>query len=131
MKRSKAGDDGYDVKWQGLTWRFHEHCISAIEEAHDRLLSAVWQLAMGVTFTTDADGNFIEETVGPPNPKMLRLLLEWLRPDTWGKNPRIDVPREGGVLVLGGSAKPENDTAASVKARRWKSISRKIRKTNG
>jgi hypothetical protein len=131
IKRSRAGDDGYDIKWQGLTWRFHEHCISAIEEAHDRLLGDLWQIAMGVTFKTDADGNFIMETVGPTNPKMLRFLLEWWRPEKWGKHPRIDVPREGGVLVVGGSAKPENNTAASVKARKWKSISRKIRKTKG
>ena len=30
MDRSEAGDDGYDIKWQGITWRFHEHCESAI-----------------------------------------------------------------------------------------------------
>ena len=26
LKRSKAGDEGYDIECQGLIWRFHEHC---------------------------------------------------------------------------------------------------------
>ena len=33
IKRSEAGDDGYDIEWQGLKWRFHEQCKSAIDEA--------------------------------------------------------------------------------------------------
>ena len=37
MDRSAAGDDGYDVKWQGLTRRFHEHCKTAIWVAHQKL----------------------------------------------------------------------------------------------
>jgi hypothetical protein len=81
---------------------------------------------MSVSFKTGADGNSIMETVGPTNRKILRFLLEWYRPEKWGNHPRSDVPREGGVLVLGGSPKPENNTAASVKVR--KSMSGKIRK---
>ena len=27
--------------------------------------------------------------------------LEWHRPETWGKHPKINAPREGGVLVIG------------------------------
>ena len=128
IKHSKAGDKGYDVEWQGITWRFHEHCQSAIDEVYQRLLDDLLQIAMGVTFKTDADGNSIMETVGPTNPKILWFLIEWYRPEKWGKHRKIDVPREGGVLVLGGSAKPENNTAASVKARKWKSMSRKIKR---
>jgi hypothetical protein len=30
---------------------------------------------------------------------MLRFLLEWQRPEKWGKHPKIDVPQKGGVLV--------------------------------
>jgi hypothetical protein len=30
IKRSEAGDDGYDIEWQGVMWRFHEHCKTAI-----------------------------------------------------------------------------------------------------
>ena len=26
MRHSAAGDDGYDIEWQGVRWRFHEHC---------------------------------------------------------------------------------------------------------
>jgi hypothetical protein len=38
IKRSAAGDAGYDIEWQGLEWRFHEHCESAIEEAYDKVM---------------------------------------------------------------------------------------------
>ena len=37
IRRSEAGDDGYDIRWQGITQRFHEHCESAIDEAHQKL----------------------------------------------------------------------------------------------
>ena len=68
------------------------------------------------------------EAVCPPNPKILRFLLELLHPDEWGKHRKIDVPHKGGVLVVGYIAKkPEYSTAASVKARKWKSCSRRIR----
>ena len=85
MERSEAGDDGYDVEWQSLTWRFHEHCKSAIDEAHDQLLAVVLQIANGEIFKTDPflvnvlgyqgvdayaqdeNGNFIVEAVGRPN----------------------------------------------------------------
>jgi len=68
------------------------------------------------------------EAVCPPNPKILRFLLELLHPDEWGKHPKIDVPHKGGILVVGYIAKkPEYSTAASVKARKWKSCSRRIR----
>jgi hypothetical protein len=30
IRCSAAGHDGYDIKWQGIEWRFHEHCKSAI-----------------------------------------------------------------------------------------------------
>jgi hypothetical protein len=29
LRRSAAGDAGYDIEWQGMEWRFHEHCTSA------------------------------------------------------------------------------------------------------
>ena len=133
MKRSRAGDEGYDIEWEGLPWRFHEHCQSAIDEVYQRLLDNLWEIGMGVTFKTDADGNSIMETGGPINPKILLFLLEWFRPEKWGKHPRSEVRREGGVLVVGGSAKRESNTVesntvASVKARKWKSMSSKIQK---
>ena len=56
-------------------------------------------------------------------------VLEKLRPDEWGKNWQIDVPQEGGVLVVGATPKKLKNctaTAASVRARKWKSGSRMI-----
>jgi hypothetical protein len=26
LRRSVAGDAGYDIEWQGIEWKFHEHC---------------------------------------------------------------------------------------------------------
>jgi hypothetical protein len=65
---------------------------------------------------------------------MLRLLLECISPDKWGKHPKIDVPHNTGVLVVGGIShdipkKVNNGTAASVKARKWKAGMRMIQKT--
>ena len=147
MKCSKAGDDGYDIEWQGLIWRFHEHCQTAIEAAHDKILAAARDIAMGGVvykndqslvdlgyqgpdaYLKDENGNPVVETIRKPNDKMLRFLLEWLRPDKWGKHPKIDVPQKGGVLVIGDiTKKPENSSAASIKARKWKSRSGMIRK---
>jgi hypothetical protein len=57
--------------------------------------------------------------------------LEWLRPEKWGKHRKIDGPQKGGVLVIGDiTPKPENSSAASIKARKWKSRSREIEKAN-
>ena len=37
IRRSEAGDNGYDIEWQDVTGRFHEHCELAIDEAHQKL----------------------------------------------------------------------------------------------
>jgi hypothetical protein len=115
--------------WQGIEWRFHEHCTSAIDEADDSLRAVIWQIAMGVASKTDENGNFIVEACGQPNMKMARHFLEWQRPEKWGKRRKRHVPHNAGVLVIGGDVtkKPEYDTTASVKARKWKSFSRKFR----
>jgi len=138
-KRSEAGDAGYDIEWQGLEWRFHEHCESAIREAHGRVLAALWDATMGrIIYKTDKNGNRV--ALGFRGPctkkfwKMLRLLLECISPDKWGKHPKIDVPHNTGVLVVGGIShdipkKVNNGTAASVKARKWKAGMRMIQKT--
>lgn len=130
VKCSAAGHDGYDIEWDGVLWRFHEHCNSAIEEAYDELFGRAWEIAMGVAFKVDESGNLIEEVVGKPNRKMMRFLLEWKRPEKWGKHRRGDILRTGGVLVIGERAeKPKNNPAASIKARKWKALSRKLRET--
>ena len=49
IRRSEAGDNGYDIEWQGLTWRFHEHCKSAIWEAEVKLLDSMFERALLAT----------------------------------------------------------------------------------
>ena len=85
-------------------------------------------------YLRDANGIPVVETIRNPNGKMLRFLLEWLRPEKWGKHRKIDVPQTGGVLVVGGIRhdipnKVNKGTAASVKARKWKAGWRVIQKT--
>lgn len=149
IKHNAAGDDGYDLEWQGEIRRFHEHCESAIEEAHDRILAAAWDIAMGGVvykndelllsrayegpdgYLRDENGIPVTETIRNPNGKMLRFLLKLLRPDEYGKHRKIDVPHNGGVLVVGATPKKlKNSTAttASIKARQWKSRSKIIAK---
>jgi len=148
LKGSAAGRDQYDVEWGGETWKFHEHFAAAIDESDDKLYAAMRHIGMGGVvykndevllslgyegpnaYLRDEYGDPVVEIVRKANLKVLRLLLEWKRPDQWGKRRRIDVPRECGVLVVGDSTKKklENSSAASVKARKWKSYSRMIRK---
>jgi hypothetical protein len=129
LRRSEAGHDGYDIEWDGVQWRFHEHCQSAIEQAHDILSERAYQVAMGVTHRFDDNGNMIEEVVGPPNPKMIRFLLAWGQPERWAQSRKSNIRRTGGVLVIGERAKdPTKGCASSVRARQWKSIATKIGK---
>jgi hypothetical protein len=144
LKCSAAGYDGYDIEWRGEQWRFHEHCEAAIAEADDTLHFLVWQMAMGIKFKVDPslvklgyrgvdayaideNGDYIEEGVRQPNVKMMLVYLAWKRPDTWGKRSKRGNFRTGGVMVVGGrSAKSENSYAGSIRARKWKSISRMV-----
>ena len=85
-------------------------------------------------YLRDENGIPVVETIRNPNGKMLRFLLEWLRPEKWGKHRKIDVPQTGGVLVVGGIPhdipnKVNNGTAASVKARKWKAGLRMLQET--
>ena len=154
IKCSKAGNDGYDIELEGEysegeIWRFHEHCESAIEDAHDKVLAAAHDIAMGgVVYKNDAlllslgyespdaylrdeNGTPVVETIRNPNLKMARFYLELRRPDEFGKHRKIDVPRTGGVLVISGAPKkPENSsaTAASLRVRKWKAASSMVRK---
>jgi hypothetical protein len=138
ITRSAAGDPGYDVEWQGVEWRFHELCASAIAEADDRVVAAAWEFTMGrVIYKTDKNGNRVEVGFRGPyrkkHGKMLRFLIEWLRPDKWGKNRKIEMPPHCGVRVIGHSPHdiPQVNTgpAASVRARKWKAARRMIHET--
>ena len=92
-------------------------------EADDNLFAAMLDIAMGgVTYKSDKlrldlgyqgpdaylrdeNGDPVVETIGKMDPKMLLRVLEWKRPDTWGKHPKIDVPHQCGVLVVGDTTK--------------------------
>lgn len=132
LKRSEAGDDGYNFEWQGVYWSFHEHCQSAMQEAYDKVLAVAWYIAMGDL--TDENGLPVPQASWKQRGKMLRFLLEWHFLEKWGKDRKIDVPHNTGVLVVGGipddiAKKVNRGTAASVKARKWKAGLRMIKET--
>ena len=132
IKCSAAGRDGYDVKWRGETWNFHEHCRDAMEDAHDDQLIAAWSIAMGGeiyntdqslvdlgyqgtdAYLRDENRKPVVEITRKRNRKMLRWLLERLCPDEFRKNRK--------------KLKNNAATAASIKVREWKAASRMIRK---
>ena len=154
IKCSAAGHDGYDLKWQGIEWKFHEFCELAIYEADQKLEDDKVQRALGYdkvltrrgrviykidqglvglgyqgpdAYLKDENGNPVPETVRKVDTKAQLSILERYRPNRFGKHPKIDAPREGGVLVIGDvTKKPKYNTAASVRARKWKSWSKKI-----
>ena len=79
-------------------------------------------------YLRDENGNPVPETVRKVDTKAQLSVLKRRRPNTWGKHPKIDAPREGGVLVIGDvTKKPKYNTAESVRARKWKAGSRRIR----
>jgi hypothetical protein len=155
-KHSAAGDAGYDIEWQGIEAKFHEHCESAIEEAHDKLKGILFQRALvgydkvltyrgrvmykidqrlvelgyqgPDAYLKDENGSHVPETIRKLDKKAMKFLLERYRPERYGKHPEIDAPRQSGVLVVGGDVtkKREYDTTASIAARRWKAGSRII-----
>jgi hypothetical protein len=155
IRCSAAGHDGYDINWQGIEWKFHEHCESAICEAHQKLEDEILQRALGYdkvltyrgrvmykidqslvdlgyegpdAYLKDENGNPVPETVRKVDRKAQRFILARYRPNTWGKRRKIDTPREGGVLIVGDmTKKPKYNTDASVRARTWKSWSKKLR----
>jgi hypothetical protein len=61
---------------------------------------------------------------------MLAFLLQLLRPERWRKAWKREILMNGGVLVIGERPNPsEKNCAASIRARQWKSVSRKIGET--
>ena len=91
-----------------------------MREADDKLHEALWDSAMGgVVYKTDEslvdlgyegtdaylrdeNGKPVVETIRNRNGKMIRSYLERKRPEKCGKRRKIDVPHNGGVLVVGG-----------------------------
>jgi hypothetical protein len=59
---------------------------------------------------------------------MMRFLLERKFPEKYGKHPKVDAPQQGGVVLIGAPMKPKKTcAAASIKARQWKALSRRLR----
>ena len=102
LKCSAAGDAKYRLEWEGFELGFHEHCQTAIEEAHDKPQEAAWYIAMS-TDLKDGDGEPVPQASWKEKGKLLRLLLETGRPDKWGKNRKIDVRRIGADKLFGTS----------------------------
>ena len=70
-------------------------------------------------YLRDENGKPVPETVHKEDTKAQLHVLKRHRPDTWGKRPKRDAPREGGVLVIGDvTKKPKYNTAKSVQARK-------------
>ena len=128
INRSKAGDDGYDFECDALMLRFHELVEFAIEEAYDKVDEAAWKLAMGELYKKE-DGREVPHLyVRRPNGKMIRFLLARKFPEKYGKHPKVDVPQQGGIVLIGAPKKPKKTcAAASIKARQWKALSRRLR----
>lgn len=121
LKCSKAGDDGYDLVWEGVLWSFHEHCTTAIQEAEEKVLAVAWEMAKGIKYPG------YDAYVKRPNVKMLRCLLKLMLPEKYGKRWKAEATHCSPVLIVGQPAKRrEYNTAASIQARRWKSLSNKI-----
>ena len=89
-----------------------------------------------ISYRTDENGNSVTIIARRSTRKvfgrMLWFLLEWRFPDRSGKNPKIEVPHHGGVLIVGDVPndiphKANKGPAASVRARQWKAAWRMIR----
>ena len=137
IRCSAAGHDEYDIKWQGIEWRF-EHCELAIWEAELKLLDmmferaffgydkvlthrgrVIYKIDQGLVdlgcqgpdaYLRDENGNPVPETVHKVDTKAQLSVLKRLRANRWGKHSKIDGPREGGVLVIGDvTKKPKSE----------------------
>ncbi len=147
LKCSEAGHDGYDVEWRGVTMKFHEHYISAMEEGADQLKEVAVRMATGYdeiltnkagviyktglvlwslgrrgrdAYLKDENGDPVPETVRKFDPKMIRWLLARQFPDKYGMDWKIDDTHEGGVLVVGGRSKTEVTVAQEIAGERLK-----------
>jgi hypothetical protein len=96
LGRSAAG---YDIEWQEIEWRFHEHCASAIDQVAQSYCKSQWVLSPrpGVVSETDENGNFIVEACGQTNMKMARLIFGVAASGEVGKRRKTHVPLNAGV----------------------------------
>ena len=123
IRRSEAGDDGYDIEWQDVTGRFHELCKLAIDEADQILLDLVleraffgydkvltyrgrvmYKIDQGLVglgcegpdaYLRDENGNPVPETVRKVDMKAMRFWLAWRRPEKWGRHRKVERSSRG------------------------------------
>jgi hypothetical protein len=112
--------NGYDkiVTYRGrVIYKMDEFLLDLGYQGHDAYLR-------------DKNGNPVPHTFRKVDTKAALWVLERKRPEVWGKNRKIDIPHQGGgVLVVGATTeKLKNSSAASIKARKWKSGLRMIQK---
>jgi hypothetical protein len=135
LKCSKAGNEGYDIEWRGVTANFHEHYTDAEAEGVGKLEEVAYQgstkgydvvltykgrvtykedphlLSLGLrgpdAYLRDENGNLVPETVPRVDPKMTRWMLARRHPKIYGKESTIDKAPQGGVLVIGSAPKPQ------------------------
>ena len=117
-RRSEAGDDGYELVWRGVPGKFHLLCGAAIAAAHGEVEERFLRFC-GIEFPGS-------EAYVAPNLKMMLAWLEWKCPEKWGKRRKADATPRSPILVVGGAKKPKPSTAASVRARQWKSRSKMV-----
>jgi hypothetical protein len=102
-------------------------------EAEDRVHAAAWEFIMDrMIYETDKNGNRVLWGFRGPytkmHSKMIRFLLEWGRPEEFGKRRKVDVPQKDVVIFLDApTEKAANCSAASIRARKWKAAARMIR----
>ena len=73
IRCSAAGHDGYDIKWQGIEWRFHEHCESAIWEAELELEDEMLERAFGYDKVLTHRGRvMLQDRPGSRGPRLSR-----------------------------------------------------------
>lgn len=136
VKKSEAGDPGFDVTIDGETRRFHEWFHDAMNDAVDRIEEAAFKLAGGThkevlvfkgrvqyqedpdlvalgfegseAWLRDENGRPIPETIDKLDPDMTRFILKAHRPEKYVATQKIDVKHSGGVLVVGTQMKRED-----------------------
>jgi|SRR5579864_4123959 len=136
LMRSREGQpgDGFDLEYNDVTKRFHEHFADAqdasvqqVEDAYlDRAMRGYFETLhdkgrvvyqvdpdldrLGLTgpdaYLLDDDGKPIPERIEHQDPEVMRDVLEKLRRERWGRKDKLDVSVRGGVIVVGVRAKP-------------------------
>ncbi len=118
IRRSEAGDDGYDIEWQDITREISrtlqisdrrgsiKNSSTAVLErgffGYDKVLTyrgrvmyKIDQELVGLglqgpdAYLRDENGNPVPETVRKVDMKAMRFWLAWRRPEKWGRHRKV------------------------------------------